>query len=360
MKNIPLYRQIINDLLKQIITGELRPGDRVSSESELSRQYRVSSITSKNALIELADKGYIIRIKGKGSFVNSLENLELLPNFSNTTNYRKSMRTKAIGYIAPSMKTDIDKQLLNQIESEISNTDYVLTLIITRENPKNESAAIQKLTELGVSGLIIFPTESEIYNEEILKLSIKHFPFVLVDRYLKGLNTNCVYTNNYEIAKKAVTDMIIDGADNIAFISPDSRNTVTSDRLSGFKDAFYEKGIPLSPENICMINLSITSPSEKIKIIENFLKKKPKINGLFLANKEYSNFVSKILDKDKLWNKYNVCAFDHSDNKYISYIEQDIAGTAKECVSILTKSIQGSRECTRSVIPSQYIKRNVV
>lgn len=154
--------------------------------------------------------------------------------------------------------------------------------------------------------------------------------------------------------------MIFDGADNIAFISPDSRNTVTFDRLSGFKDAFYEKEIPLSPENICMISLSVTSPNEKMKIIRDFLQKKPKINGLFLANKEYSNYVTKILDKEKLWDKYHVCAFDHSDNKYISYIEQDIPRTAKECVSILIKSIQGFRECIRSVVPSEYIKRKIM
>lgn len=54
MKNsLPLYKQIIMDLLEQILDGELRPGDRVPSEHELSSSYRVSSITSKNALTEL-------------------------------------------------------------------------------------------------------------------------------------------------------------------------------------------------------------------------------------------------------------------------------------------------------------------
>ena len=45
MKNsLPLYKQIIMDLLEQILDGELRPGDRVPSEHELSNSYRVSSI----------------------------------------------------------------------------------------------------------------------------------------------------------------------------------------------------------------------------------------------------------------------------------------------------------------------------
>ncbi|WP_249863935.1 GntR family transcriptional regulator [Paenibacillus konkukensis] len=48
----------------------MRPGDRVSSESELMNQYHVSSITAKNALTSLADQGIVVRVQGKGTFVS--------------------------------------------------------------------------------------------------------------------------------------------------------------------------------------------------------------------------------------------------------------------------------------------------
>ena len=186
MKNsLPLYKQIIMDLLEQILDGELRPGDRVPSEHELSNSYRVSSITSKNALTELAEKGYIVRIKGKGSFVNSAEALLNIPDFTHTLQQRIVMKAKTIGLIVPSMKTTIDQQLLNAVEMELAPTEYILAISITRESQQLESASIQKFRESGVSGLIIFPTEHEMYNEEILKLNLSDFPFVLVDRYLR-------------------------------------------------------------------------------------------------------------------------------------------------------------------------------
>lgn len=36
MKSMPLYKQIVQDLLQKIYSGELRPGDRIPSERELA------------------------------------------------------------------------------------------------------------------------------------------------------------------------------------------------------------------------------------------------------------------------------------------------------------------------------------
>lgn len=204
MNSIPLYKQIIEDILARIHDGSLQPGDRIPSERELAEQYLVSHITSKNALAELADKGYITRQKGKGSFVSPMEQLQMIAEFNSTVNHRTILKSKTIGLIMPSMKTSIDQQLLNCIEEELNATDYILAVTITRENQELESAAIHKLKERGASGLIIFPTEHEMYNEDILKLNLTDFPFVLIDRYLKGIRCSCVYTDNEEITRTAI------------------------------------------------------------------------------------------------------------------------------------------------------------
>lgn len=74
----PLYKQITNELKEQILSGMFRPGDRLPSENELAEHYRVSVITSKRALNELADANLILRIKGKGSFVAGKNGLDIL------------------------------------------------------------------------------------------------------------------------------------------------------------------------------------------------------------------------------------------------------------------------------------------
>ena len=71
MSSLPLYKKIQDDIKQQIAAGQLREGDRIPSESELTQRYFVSNITVKNALYGLVDEGVIYRIKGKGSFVAS-------------------------------------------------------------------------------------------------------------------------------------------------------------------------------------------------------------------------------------------------------------------------------------------------
>jgi GntR family transcriptional regulator len=65
---IPLYYQIKTRLLEQIEAG-MKPGDRMPSERELTERFGVSRMTARQALVELENEGYLVRVQGKGSFV---------------------------------------------------------------------------------------------------------------------------------------------------------------------------------------------------------------------------------------------------------------------------------------------------
>jgi GntR family transcriptional regulator len=67
---LPRYQRIRHIIRHQILSGELSPGDRLPSEIELARQYRVSRITSSQALSALASEGLVVRQQGKGTFVS--------------------------------------------------------------------------------------------------------------------------------------------------------------------------------------------------------------------------------------------------------------------------------------------------
>lgn len=69
MSPIPLYVQIKEDILEQIKSGQLSPDSVVPSEWELAQKYGVSRMTSRAALRELTQEGYLYRVQGKGTFV---------------------------------------------------------------------------------------------------------------------------------------------------------------------------------------------------------------------------------------------------------------------------------------------------
>jgi GntR family transcriptional regulator len=65
----PMYFQIQAQLLKMIHSGQLRAGDPLPSEEELSRVYVVSRMTARQALQSLKEQGLATRHKGRGTFV---------------------------------------------------------------------------------------------------------------------------------------------------------------------------------------------------------------------------------------------------------------------------------------------------
>jgi GntR family transcriptional regulator len=57
-------------LHREIMNGNLRPGDRVPSENELSEEHGLSRMTARKAISMLTEKGLVRREKGKGTFVS--------------------------------------------------------------------------------------------------------------------------------------------------------------------------------------------------------------------------------------------------------------------------------------------------
>ncbi len=67
--NVPLYFQLEQIIRSKILMGELLPGEQIPTEKELCETYQVSSITARQAILNLVNEGLLIRKQGKGTFV---------------------------------------------------------------------------------------------------------------------------------------------------------------------------------------------------------------------------------------------------------------------------------------------------
>src|SRR3984893_16341421 len=65
----PTYKRIQNVIRKRIEGGQLKPGDAVASERELAKMHKVSLMTARHALADLAREGMVERRHGSGTFV---------------------------------------------------------------------------------------------------------------------------------------------------------------------------------------------------------------------------------------------------------------------------------------------------
>ena len=68
----PIYAQIKDQIKTIILNGELKEGDALPSMRLLSKELRISIITTKRAYEELEREGYIESYTGKGSFVKGI------------------------------------------------------------------------------------------------------------------------------------------------------------------------------------------------------------------------------------------------------------------------------------------------
>lgn len=66
---IPIYYQIEEQIKKAIQEGQLKPGDALPSEREMTKKYAISRMTVRQAMNNLVNEGYLYRQKGKGTFV---------------------------------------------------------------------------------------------------------------------------------------------------------------------------------------------------------------------------------------------------------------------------------------------------
>ena len=66
---LPAYKRIADFLLKNIQSGRLGLGDAVPSERDLATEHKVSLMTARQALQQLAAEGIVSRLPNVGSFV---------------------------------------------------------------------------------------------------------------------------------------------------------------------------------------------------------------------------------------------------------------------------------------------------
>lgn len=68
----PKYRRIVNELRRQIDTGELLPEQRIPSTAQLCEMFGCSQTAVNTAVLLLAQDNYIVGTPGLGRFVKPL------------------------------------------------------------------------------------------------------------------------------------------------------------------------------------------------------------------------------------------------------------------------------------------------
>lgn len=72
MSDTPIYQQLYDQIVAQILGGELKSGTNLPSIRTMAKELRVSVITIKKTWEELEKGGYLRTISGKGTYISTL------------------------------------------------------------------------------------------------------------------------------------------------------------------------------------------------------------------------------------------------------------------------------------------------
>ena len=98
--DIPIYLQIVNEIKLYIISGKLKPGDRLLSVREFAVKFKVNPNTIQKALQELEDLKLIYTERTNGKFVTDDNKLisKYKDNMANSIKDKYFKDMESIGY----------------------------------------------------------------------------------------------------------------------------------------------------------------------------------------------------------------------------------------------------------------------
>ncbi|WP_404449564.1 GntR family transcriptional regulator [Sutcliffiella horikoshii] len=106
----PIYLQIIDRISKEIVRGELKPGDKLPSVREMAIQSGVNPNTIQRTYSEMERMEIVVTKRGQGTFVTEDEGMLL--------RLKKGMETRVVESFVHSMREigASEKEILESVE----------------------------------------------------------------------------------------------------------------------------------------------------------------------------------------------------------------------------------------------------
>lgn len=232
-KDQPLYIQIYQALKERIEGGEWSFGAMLPSEHELSEVYGISRGTLRQVLAKLEDEGLVRRERGRGTFMAG-------PGVRSPAS---GLNNHSISFIVPYVRDSFVSSILLGLESIARANGYAVIFQHVENDFNKQELALRKAVQQGVSGIVLYPVNSDFTSPIFSELIQKSYPLVLVDRYIRGLYTNYVISDNFGGGICATQYLLSLGHRRIVFLSWEETAITMEHRRLGYRQALIEAGI---------------------------------------------------------------------------------------------------------------------
>lgn len=250
------YFDLMEDLRKQILSGEIKPGEKLPSENQLSAQYEVSRQTVRKALQMLQNEGYIYAEHGRGTFCSEM--------------MRHTKQSRNIAVVTTYLSDYIFPRVIQGIDQVLTENGYSILLKNTKNSRGLEARCLEELLKKDIDGLIIEPSKSQIFCRHInlyQMLDEYQIPYVFIQgSYAQMKEKPYILLDDCRGGYLVTKHLIELGHREIVGIFK-SDDTQGQQRHKGYVQALQEAGIAYDPDKIIWFYTEDrkTHPYEKMR-----------------------------------------------------------------------------------------------
>ena len=356
------YIAIKNHILQMIQDGKYKIGDKLPSENEIAKEHDVSVITSKKALDELQNDGYIYRIKGSGSFVAEIEKTD------NTKDVRMIAMVLPLGN-----ETGGGMELFYGVEMIAKKHGYYVSLKNTHYDCQTEREIILGLLKDNIDGIIYYPSYSSENFDLIKKLSMEKYPIVVIDKTIYDIDIDTVLCDNYAGSYKMTKYLLEMGHKNIAFVCEDGIDKTSSvrERFLGYCAAISEADISLDVNLVlCSKAACGQEPKKSNRVLfgEEIVEELEKNKNITAVQAASDADAVELIQQCKKKNiavpdEVTIVGFDDLDvasyiTPQLTTVKQDFKDIGKNAAELLFKRIyDNGRKTEKIILPASLIVR---
>ena len=212
-----------------------KPRSPMSTLRDVAKRARVSPMT----VSRVANGAPGVRPETRRRVEKAIAELGFIPN--GVARGLKSSKTGALGLIVPDIVNPFFAVVVRGAETVARRAGYRLLLCISENDLTLERQYVEDMISHQVEGLLIAPV-GDRSQANIQPLVQRKFPFVLMDRGVRGIDCDLVQGDNLAGARRLVRHLISIGHRRIAaIIEPDNVSTAR-ERLEGYRDALKSAG----------------------------------------------------------------------------------------------------------------------
>lgn len=243
------YKEVYNWVLDNINSGNLKVGQKLPSENELSGRFGLSRQTVRHAVDILEQQKLVSRVRGSGTYVGA--------GGKTGRQSTRQERYMNIAVISTYVDSYIFPPVLRGIERVLSKQGYTTQIAFTGNKVSREQDILNNLIDKDIiDGLIVEPAKSALPNPSLhyyRELRERNVPILCFNSKYPELDLPCVSMNDEQVGKKAVEYLIRAGHQNIGgiFKSDDGQGHL---RYKGFLEGMLEAGLRVKDKNVLWLD----------------------------------------------------------------------------------------------------------